>query len=48
MKNRLGRGSRGGRPPAFDAAAYKQRNTVIWRGTADVASIRIWLRHPGS
>jgi len=69
VKNRLGRGSRGGRPPAFDAAAYKQRNTVerafcrlrqyravatrydkrdfIWRGTADVASIRIWLRHPG-
>jgi hypothetical protein len=28
VKNRLGRGSRGGRPPAFDAAAYKQRNTV--------------------
>ncbi len=69
VKNRLKRGSRGGRPPAFDAAAYKQRNTVerafcqlrqyravasrydkrdfIWRGTIDVASIRIWLRHPG-
>ena len=68
MKNRLKRGSRGGRPPAFDAAAYKQRNTVerafcqlrqyravatrydkrdyVWRGTIDVASIRIWLRHP--
>jgi len=28
VKNRLGRGSRGGRPPAFDAAAYKQRNVV--------------------
>ena len=69
VKNRLKRGSRGGRPPAFDAAAYKQRNTVerafcqlrqyravatrydkrdyVWRGTIDVASIRIWLRHPG-
>jgi transposase len=54
------------RPPAFDPAAYKQRNTVerafgklrqhravatrfdkrdlVWRGTVDVASIRIWLR----
>jgi transposase len=67
VRNRLRRGSRGGRPPAFDAAAYKQRNTVerafcqlrrhravatrydkrdyVWRGTVDVASIRIWLRH---
>ena len=27
-RNRLRRGSRGGRPPAFDAAAYKQRNIV--------------------
>jgi transposase len=57
----------GGRPPAFDAAAYKQRNIVerafgqlrqhravatrhgnrdfVWRGTVDVASIRIWLHH---
>lgn len=26
--NRLRRGSRGGRPPAFDRQAYKQRNTV--------------------
>lgn len=70
VKNRLRRGSRGGRPPAFDAAAYKQRNVVerafcqlrqhravatrydkrdfVWRGTVDVASIRIWLRHPVS
>ena len=70
VKNRLRRGSKGGRPPAFDAAAYKQRNVVerafcqlrqhravatrydkrdfIWRGTIDVASIRIWLRHPVS
>jgi transposase len=70
VKNRLKRGRRGGRPPAFDAAAYKQRNTVerafcqlrqyravatrydkrdyVWRGTIDVASIRIWLRHPAS
>jgi transposase len=28
VKNRLRRGSRGGRPPAFDAAAYQQRNVV--------------------
>jgi transposase len=28
VKNRLKRGSKGGRPPAFDAAAYKQRNVV--------------------
>ena len=70
VKNRLGRGSRGGRPPAFDDAAYQQRNVVertfcqlrqhravatrydkrdfVWRGTVDVASIRIWLRHPVS
>jgi transposase len=27
-RNRLRRGSRGARPPAFDAIAYKQRNTV--------------------
>ena len=68
IRNRLRRGSRGGRPPAFDRAAYKERNTVerafgqlrqhravatrygkrdfVWRGTVDVASIRIWLRHP--
>jgi transposase len=67
-RNRLRRGSKGGRPPAFDAAAYRQRNTVerafcklrhrravatrydkrdfVWRGTVDVASIRIWLRDP--
>ena len=68
IRNRLRRGSAGGRPPAFDRAAYKERNTVerafgqlrqhravatrydkrdfVWRGTVDVASIRIWLRHP--
>jgi len=67
-RNRLRRGSQGGRPPAFDPASYKQRNVVerafgrlrqhravatrydkrdfVWRGTVDVASIRIWLRHP--
>jgi transposase len=67
-RNRRRRGSAGGRPPAFDPAAYKQRNTVerafgklrqhravatrfdkrdfVWRGTVDVASIRIWLRNP--
>ncbi|WP_435896943.1 IS5 family transposase [Streptomyces niveus] len=28
--HRLRRGSRGGRPPAFDRDAYKQRNTVEW------------------
>ncbi len=66
--SRLRRGSAGGRPLAFDPAAYKQRNTVerafgklrqhravatrfdkrdfVWRGTVDVASIRIWLRDP--
>jgi transposase len=69
-RNRLRRGSNGGRPPSFDPAAYKDRNTVerafnqlrqhravatrfdkrdfVWRGTIDVASIRIWLRDPGS
>jgi transposase len=67
-RNRARRGSKGGRPPAFDADAYKERNTVerafcklrqhravatrydkrdfVWRGTVDVASIRIWLRDP--
>lgn len=66
--NRLRRGRRGGRPPAFDTEAYKRRNTVerainklkafravatrydkrdfVFRGTVDVASIRIWLRDP--
>jgi transposase len=68
VRDRLDRGRKGGRPPGFHAAAYKQRNTVerafshlrqhraaatrydkrdyIWPGTVDVASIRIWLRHP--
>src|SRR5689334_6323675 len=67
-RNRRRRGQAGGRPPAFDALTYKQRNTVeraigklrqhravatrydkrdyVWRGTIDVASIRIWLRDP--
>lgn len=70
VRNRLRRGSKGGRPPAFDPVSYKDRNTVerafcqlrqhravatrydkrdfTWRGTVDVASIRIWLRHPVS
>ena len=65
-RNRLRRGSRGGRPPAFDPQAYKERNTVerafcrlrqhravatrydkrdfVYRGSVDVAAIRIWLR----
>jgi len=66
--NRQRRGSRGGRPPAFDPDVYKGRNTVerainklksfravatrydkrdyVFRGTIDVASIKIWLRDP--
>jgi transposase len=28
VRNRLNRGSRGGRPPAFDRDAYKRRNVV--------------------
>jgi transposase len=69
-KHRRGRGRAGGRPPAFDAGHYKERNTVercfsklkqfravatrydkrqvIYQGTVDVASIRIWLRDPVS
>ena len=68
IRNRLKRGRRGGRPPAFDPTAYHDRNTIersinklkqnravatrydkrdyVWRGTLDVASIRIWLRNP--
>ena len=68
IRHRKRRGSAGGRPPAFNPAAYKQRNTVertfghlrqhravatrfdkrdfTWRGTVDVASIRIWLHNP--
>ncbi|ONI50043.1 Transposase DDE domain protein [Streptomyces sp. IB2014 011-1] len=42
IRNRLRRGSRGGRPPAFDKQFYKQRNVVErcfnrlkqWRGIA--------------
>ena len=66
--HRRNRGRAGGRPPAFDAGCYKQRNTVercfsklkqfravatrydkralIYQGTLDIASIRIWLRDP--
>jgi transposase len=68
INNRARRGSRGGRPPAFDRTSYRQRNVVerainklrqnravatrydkrdyVWRGTIDVAAIRIWLRDP--
>ena len=68
IKARQAKGAAGGRPPAFDAEIYKQRNTVerainklrevravatrydkrdyVFRGTIDVASIRIWLRDP--
>ena len=68
VRNRQHRGSRGGRPPAFDEQAYKARNIVertinklkafravatrydkrdyMFRGNIDVATIRIWLRHP--
>jgi len=67
-RHRQRRGRSGGRPPAFDPVAYRDRNTIerafnqlrqhravatrydkrdfIWRGTIDVATIRIWLRHP--
>jgi transposase len=68
IRNRRRKGSRGGRPPGFDAAIYKLRNVVeraiarlkqnravatrydkrdfVWRGTVDIAAIRIWLRDP--
>jgi transposase len=68
QQTRAAKGSRGGRSPAFDPEAYKQRNTIerahnklkafravamrtdkrefVFQGTIDVASIKIWLRHP--
>ena len=68
IAHRLKRGRKGGRPPAFDAVAYKDRNTTeralnklkafravamrtdkrdyIYRGTVDIATIKIWLRDP--
>jgi len=70
QKRRAAKGSAGGRPPAFDAESYKNRNTVertinklkgfravamrtdkrefVFRGTVNVASINIWLRHPAA
>ncbi len=67
IRRRQQRGRTGGRPPAFDPIAYRDRNTVeraisqlrqhravatrydkrdfVWRGTIDVATIKIWLRH---
>lgn len=69
IAHRANRGSKGGRPPAFDPIAYRDRNTIerafnklkafravalrtdkrdyVYRGTIDVASIKIWLRDPG-
>ena len=66
IAHRTGRSSTGGRRPAFDTIAYKDRNTVerafnkleafravamrtdkreyVYRGTIDIASIKIWLR----
>ena len=41
VRNRLRRGSRGGRPPAFDPAAYKQRN-IVERPSASSASTAPW------
>lgn len=68
VRGRLARGSKGGRPPGFDKAKYKDRNTIertfnrlrgfravatrydkrdfVYRGTIDVASIRLWLATP--
>ena len=68
VAGRATRGSKGGRPPTFDAEIYKKRNVVerainrlrltravatrydkrdfVYRGTIDVAIIRIWLRDP--
>ncbi len=68
IAGRVTKGSKGGRPPAFDREIYKQRNTVerafnklratravatrydkrefVYKGTIDVATIRIWLRDP--
>jgi transposase len=68
IAHRVKRGRKGGRPPAFDAVAYKDRNTTerafsklkafravamrtdkrdyIYRGTVDIATIKIWLRDP--
>jgi transposase len=67
-RHRRGRGSAGGRLPAFGPARYTERNTVercfatlrqfravgtrhgkrelMYQGTVDLASIRIWLRDP--
>ena len=68
IAHRVRQGSKGGRPPAFDPVAYRDRNTVerafnklkafraialrtdkrdyIYRGTIDIATIKIWLRDP--
>ncbi|GGV54872.1 hypothetical protein GCM10010245_86790 [Streptomyces spectabilis] len=47
IRNRLRRGSRGGRPPTFDKAAYRQRNVVEMskpqcrRSRASTSSLRV-------
>jgi transposase len=68
IDHRHRRGSKGGRPPKYDATIYRDRNTIertinklrayravamrtdkrdfVYRGTIDVATIRIWLRNP--
>jgi transposase len=68
IAHRAKQGSKGGRPPAFDPIAYRDRNTTerafnklkafravalrtdkrdyVYRGTIDVATIKIWLRDP--
>lgn len=38
VRNRLRRGSRGGRPPAFDKQLYKRRNVVNGASTASSSS----------
>ena len=41
IRNRKRRGSRGGRPPAFDAETF----AIVYRGAAVLRAITIWLKH---